>query len=122
MPRLICLLTLCVGCLASALALPSGLRVQTVHANVNFISAMAVAPDGSIFFSEKGFGNPSNADCKLRTPAGAVSTFVRKTVDARGESGMLGVALDPAYASNGFVYIYYINSTPRVGRLARFRR
>ena len=38
-----------------------------------------------------------------------------------GERGLLGVAFDPAFASNRFVYVYYTATTPAIhNRISRF--
>ena len=43
------------------------------------------------------------------------------TVDPNGERGLLGVAIDPAFASNGYVYVYYTATTPNThNRVSRF--
>src|SRR4030095_3592132 len=47
--------------------------------------------------------------------------FVSLTVDANGERGLLGVAFDPNFATNNFVYVYYTATTPAVhNRVSRF--
>ena len=47
--------------------------------------------------------------------------FVNLTVDSNGERGLLGVAFDPDFATNQFVYVYYTvpGSTPH-NRVSRF--
>jgi glucose/arabinose dehydrogenase len=48
--------------------------------------------------------------------------FLTLTVDASGERGLLGIAFDPAFASNQFVYVFYTATTPVVhNRISRFR-
>ena len=43
------------------------------------------------------------------------------TVDSAGERGLLGVAFDPSFATNHFVYVYYTATTPaKHNRLSRF--
>ena len=78
--------------------------------------AFAQAPDGRIFVCEQGG--------KLRVVKNGVlqpAAFHTFTVDSNGERGLLGVAFDPAFASNGFVYVYYTATTPathnRISRL-----
>src|SRR5690606_19004802 len=50
--------------------------------------------------------------------------FFRDTplaVDPTGERGLLGVAFDPAFATNRFVYVYYTATSPTIhNRLSRF--
>jgi glucose/arabinose dehydrogenase len=54
-------------------------------------------------------------DILLPTP------FAVLPVDANGERGLLGVAVDPAFTSNHFVYVYYTATTPAIhNRVSRF--
>lgn len=78
--------------------------------------AMDFAPDGRLFVVEQGGGVRVVRDGQtLPEP------FARLDVVAGGERGLLGVALDPAFATNGYVYVYYTASEPqthnRVSRL-----
>jgi glucose/arabinose dehydrogenase len=79
-------------------------------------TAMAFAPDGRLFVSQQGgqlrvFKNGA----LLATP------FVSLTVDSNGERGLLGVAFDPNFATNNFVYVYYTATTPAThNRVSRF--
>src|SRR5436190_20110464 len=38
-----------------------------------------------------------------------------------GEQGLLGLAFDPKYATNGFLYVYYINLKGKA-QISRFKR
>jgi len=43
------------------------------------------------------------------------------TVDSAGERGLLGVAFDPNFTTNNFVYVYYTATTPTThNRVSRF--
>ena len=47
--------------------------------------------------------------------------FVTLAVSSAGERGLLGVAFDPNFATNKFVYVYYTATTPSVhNRISRF--
>ena len=47
--------------------------------------------------------------------------FVTLTVNSSGERGLLGVAFDPAFAINNFVYVYYTATSPAIhNRVSRF--
>ena len=64
-------------------------------------TAMAVAPDGRIFVAEQsGKLRVIKRDKLLQRP------FARFGVDSSGERGLLGVALDPKFKKNGYVYVY----------------
>jgi glucose/arabinose dehydrogenase len=77
---------------------------------------MSFAPDGRLFVCEQGG--------KLRViKNGALlaTPFVTLSVNSSGERGLLGVAFDPDFATNGFVYIYYTTSaSPVHNRVSRF--
>lgn len=79
-------------------------------------TAMAFAPDGRLFVCQQGgqlrvFKNGA----LLATP------FVSLTVDSNGERGLLGVAFDPNFAGNNFIYVYYTATSPQVhNRVSRF--
>lgn len=98
------------------LAVPSGFTGTTFVSGLNNPTAMTFAPDGRLFVAEQGGAVRVVKDGVLLT-----APFVRLTVDSRGERGVLGLAFDPAFATNGFVYVYYTATTPRVhNRISRF--
>jgi glucose/arabinose dehydrogenase len=68
------------------------------------IVSMAFAPDGRLFFTEKNSGNVRiiQDDKVLETPFVSLSNIY-----AHGESGLLGLTLDPDFDENHFVYLYY---------------
>lgn len=80
-------------------------------------TAFAQAPDGRFFVAEQG-GN-------LRVVRGGTllgSPFTSLAVDARGERGLIGVAVHPDFATNRFVYVHHtrINGAARNNRVSRF--
>ena len=47
--------------------------------------------------------------------------FLTLTVNSDGERGLIGIAFDPAFATNQFVYVYYTATTPTIhNRVSRF--
>jgi glucose/arabinose dehydrogenase len=49
------------------------------------------------------------------------SPFVTLSVDSNGERGLLGVAFDPNFASNHYVYVYHtVPGSPAHNRISRF--
>ena len=85
-----------------------GLRAETVVADglADNVSAIAFAPDGRIFFAEqiKGTIRIINADGTLQT-----EPFTQIVVaDWLGQDwGLTGLALDPSFGVNHFVYAFY---------------
>ena len=71
-------------------------------------TAIAFLPDGRMLVTEKGTGGGTTAGSaalKLINN-GAVSTLTTIPVCTGSEMGLLGVAVDPSFNSNGFVYLY----------------
>ena len=87
----------------------------TLDADARFPSELDVADDGRVFFIEMGERRQATtpANLKVIDPATQTTTVV-DTVDvytgiAAGnaqEDGLLGLALDPSFASNGWLYLY----------------
>ena len=67
-----------------------------------FPVAMAFAPDGRLFYNEFQSGNIQVFD------AGKTSTFAHVDVYVNNECGLLGLAIDPDFTENHYVYVYYI--------------
>jgi glucose/arabinose dehydrogenase len=83
-------------------ALPSGFVETQVASALHVPTAMNAAPDGRLFVCEQtGSLRVIQNDQLLTTP------FVTLKVDAAGERGLIGVVLDPNFAANHFVYVYY---------------
>ncbi len=79
--------------------------VKALYTGLNFPLSMKFAPDGRIFFNEKDTGNIRiilQNGTILPTPFATVTPLY-----SQQESGLLGIALDPSFASNHFVYVYY---------------
>ncbi|HYE95673.1 MAG TPA: PQQ-dependent sugar dehydrogenase [Rubricoccaceae bacterium] len=56
------------------------------------------------------------------TATATVFLDITGPVVSGGEQGLLGLAFDPDYASNGFFYVNYTVSNPRRQRISRFTR
>src|SRR5438093_11243880 len=79
--------------------------VTPVLTGLNFPVSLKFSPDGRIFFNEKDTGNIRvilQNGTLLSTPFATVSPILNG-----GEAGLLGIALDPSFVSNGFVYAYF---------------
>ncbi|MCD2443240.1 ThuA domain-containing protein [Agromyces sp. SYSU K20354] len=78
---------------------------------------IAVAPDGRVFFTELVRGQVRIYDPELQSTVTAATI----PVYGDGENGLTGLALDPDFASNGWVYVYYSpTGDEHVNRLSRF--
>jgi glucose/arabinose dehydrogenase len=99
----------------AAILLPGFSEIR-LASGLNNATAMTVAPDGRVFVSEQG-GRLRVIKDDVLLPAPALTL----TVDSTNERGLLGVALDPDFGSNGFLYVYYTSPTPVPhNRLSRF--
>lgn len=79
-------------------------------------TAMAQAPDGRIFITEK-YGAVRIVENGVLLP----DPFLLLNVDNYNERGLSGIALDPDFAQNGYVYLYYTVSLAGHNRLSRVR-
>jgi glucose/arabinose dehydrogenase len=79
-------------------------------------TAMAFAPDGRIFVCQQGG--------QLRVIKNGVllsTPFISLSVDSSGERGLLGIAFDPNFAVNNWLYVYYtVSAAPQHNRISRF--
>jgi putative heme-binding domain-containing protein len=97
-------------------ALPGGFVRSQVASGLTGATAMEIAPDGRIFICEQTGTLRVVKNAKL-LPA----PFLRVEVDSQWERGLIGVALDPDFPRNGFLYVCYVSATPHVQhRISRF--
>lgn len=96
--------------------LPSGFSETLVASGLSQPTAFAFAPDGRLFVCQQG------GQLRVIKNGSLLSTpFVSLSVDSSGERGLLGVAFDPAFQTNRFVYVYYtVSGSPRFNRVSRF--
>ncbi|SDD69627.1 ThuA domain-containing protein [Glycomyces harbinensis] len=74
-----------------------------------------IAEDGRVFYIDRG------GDLRIIRPDGSTATAGHVDVYTGQEFGMLGLALDPDFASNGRLYLYYSPAGSRpIDRLSRF--
>jgi glucose/arabinose dehydrogenase len=97
-------------------SVPSGFSETLVASGIANPTAMAFAPDGRLFVCEQG-----GALRVIKNGALLSAPFVTLTVNSSGERGLLGIAFDPDFANNNFVYVYYTATTPTIhNRVSRF--
>jgi glucose/arabinose dehydrogenase len=90
---------------------------QKVQLATNLSNPMSleVAPDGRVFFVELG------GAVKIYNPAtNTTSAAGRLSVFQGSEQGMLGLALDPAFETNQWIYLFWSPSSGTNQRLSRF--
>jgi putative heme-binding domain-containing protein len=87
--------------------LPPGFELTKVVGGLTAATALAVAPDGRVFVCEQ--------TGSLRVIKGGQllpEPFLTLPVDSYWERGLIGVALDPKFASSGHVYVTYVAAEP----------
>ncbi len=100
----------------AAASVPSGFTDTVFAGGLSNPTAMAFAPDGRLFVTQQG-----GALRVIKNGSLLATPFLTVTVDSAGERGLLGVAFDPAFATNQFVYVYYTATTPSThNRISRF--
>jgi glucose/arabinose dehydrogenase len=98
-----------------AATLPTGFVENAIN-GLSSPTAMAIAPDGRIFVCQQG-----GSLRVIKNGALLATPFMTITVDPSGERGLLGIAFDPNFATNNFLYVYYtVTSSPRHNRVSRF--
>ena len=93
--------------------------VELIATNLDIPWALAFAPDGRLFVTERA-GRVHIFDLAARTTQLALTL---DAVFAQGEAGLLGLALDPDFAANRLVYLHYtaVAGGGAVNRLVRYR-
>jgi glucose/arabinose dehydrogenase len=96
--------------------LPSGFQRTTIASALNEPVVLEFTPDGRLFIGERG-GRVLvyQGGAVLGTPL----IQIPGVETTGGERGLVGMAVDPDFASNGWLYVYYTTSEPR-NRVGRF--
>lgn len=100
-------------------SVPTGFTDTTLATNLTSPTAMVFAPDGRLFITQQ------EGDLRILKNGNLLpSPFLSLKVDSTGERGLLGVAFDPSFSANHFVYVYYTvpahRHTAAHNRVSRF--
>ncbi|MCD6065934.1 MAG: hypothetical protein K0S33_760 [Bacteroidetes bacterium] len=99
--------------LVAGIAAKAQYTSTTLVTGLNYPVAFAVAPDGRFFITQKGgnaAGSCANGFIRVFSSTGtSLGTFYDLTdsVQCDFERGLLGIELDPNFATNHYVYAYY---------------
>lgn len=96
--------------------LGSGYSVSTLVQTGEVPSQIRFVPDGRLFFTELHSG-------KIRIVQNGTllaTEFATVPVATSGEQGLLGLAVDPDFANNGYIYVFHTTSGPLRQRVVRF--
>ena len=101
---------------AAAATLPNGFTETLVASGLSSPTAMEFAPDGRLFVAQQG------GQLRVIKNGSLLATpFLTVTVNNTGERGLLGIAFDPGFVANHYVYVYYTATTPALhNRVSRF--
>ena len=95
---------------AGSLTLPPGFVDETVVSGLTTPRACGFAPDGRIFIAERGRASSNDINFAsirvFKNGALLPQRAISFDVCGDGERGFLGMALDPNFASNGYMYVY----------------
>ncbi|RPJ85398.1 MAG: hypothetical protein EHM13_01155, partial [Acidobacteria bacterium] len=111
------------GARAQGQTLPPGFVDERVVGGLTEGLAFAFLPDGRVLIAEKsGLVRVMKAGALLPVPF----IDLRNRVNAYWDRGLLGIAADPSFQSNGYVYLYYVYESgantftgPKTARLTR---
>jgi glucose/arabinose dehydrogenase len=99
--------------------LPAGFSEAAVGTGINSATAMEIAPNGDLWVLEQ-TGRVLRFHSGSTTPD-VVGNLSGLGVDSQNERGVLGIAFDPSYATNKWIYIYYTTTNPTLhNRVSRF--
>ncbi len=89
---------------------------DSLVSKVNNPTSMSVAPDGRLFVAQKG------GKLRVIKNGGLLrKPFLRLTTDTSYFRGLLGVAFDPNFSQNHYLYVFYTATSPTIhNRVSRF--
>lgn len=98
---------------------PAGFTQTNIIKSLNNPTRMAIAPDGRIFITEQaGRIKIVERGHLLAQPFLNIAT----RVNSQGERGLLGIAFDPNFLTNQWIYVYYTSKYPTIhNRVSRFK-
>ncbi|VTS07336.1 PQQ-dependent sugar dehydrogenase [Tuwongella immobilis] len=104
--------------------LPTGFSESVLAEGLSRPSAMAVAPDGRIFITEQG-GTVRIVDDGELVATPLLTVNVDPSVNTKfSHSGLIGIAIDPDFRTNGHIYINYTapgeNGDQPFNRISRY--
>jgi hypothetical protein len=108
-----CAATLCLGAPAGATTLPPGFQESVAFSGLNTPTAIEFAPNGRVFVAEK--------SGIVKTYQNAADTTATQVADLRTQvhnywdRGLLGLAVDPNFPTDPYVYLFYAYDAPPGG-------
>lgn len=96
---------------------PGNMQLQPVVTSLNFPVGLSLAPDGRVFFNELRTGA-----IRIINPQWQLinQPFCTIPISTTGNQGLLGLTLDPNFATNHYVYVFYTAPNPVRNRVVRY--
>ncbi len=106
----------------AASMVPTGFQMREFGGTLDVV-AQAIAADGRVFIAEKaGRIRVLENDVLVTAPLITPGEFL-STIDTRNERGLIGIALDPDFATNHYIYVHYTfaanGTAPARNRISR---
>src|SRR5512139_1403324 len=98
---------------------PVGFESQTLILGLDQPTGLTFTPDGRMFITER----TGAIKIVQRGTAQVDTTPLLKLTNIntdQGERGLVGITLDPNFATNGYFYIFYTANLPLRDRVSRF--
>ncbi len=114
---LVVILALLLSSFAQGQSFPSGFAQTQIANGISDPTAMAFEPvnNGRIFVTEQ-----EGALRVIKNGSLLLAPALELAVNSEGERGLVGVALDPDFVNNHYVYLYYTVPDPLHNRISRF--
>jgi glucose/arabinose dehydrogenase len=100
---------------SSSAALPTDFAEEVMASGLSLPTGIAQTPDGRVLVVEQG-----SASIKQVSGGAGVTLTTISDVSGGGERGLLGIAVDPAWPSRPFVYVYLSYTPTSTIHVARF--
>ncbi|MCS3796499.1 PQQ-dependent sugar dehydrogenase [Niastella sp. OAS944] len=111
----LCIILFVLQLYVQAQTLPANFQRVQVTASLSNPTAMAFTPDGRVLICQQsGQLRVVKNGSLLSTPAVSLS------VNTSGERGLIGVAVDPNFTTNQYIYLYYTHTSGPHNRVSRF--
>ena len=99
---------------SSGQSYPSGFSQVLVANGISSPTIMQFSPDGRLFVAQQ-----SGALRVIKNGVLLTKPFITLSVNSSGERGLLGIAFDPSFSTNNFIYLYYTLSSAANNRISR---
>ena len=104
----------CLACVQAAVPPDYRFKVETIASGMAQPMELELAPDGRIFFNE------ISGKLRVWKPGAGILEVGKIPVFTAQENGFLGFALDPQFARNQHIFLYYSPTNHPGQRLSRF--